>query len=795
MKNKLILAFLLFLFYFQNISCSEPFVFEVKNIEILENGNKINAFNGKAFSKNNNFQISSDKFIYIKNIDFLESIGNGNALLSSKKIKISYDHAIFDQLNNFIKASGNVKLSKIDNTLEINNDEINYDYKNNILNSDSITEIKDIFGNIYYVDSFVFEINKDLIKVKNLISKDINLNTYKSKIAFINLKTGNVFGKDVEINLENQFVQIENDFRFKGNSFKIDKNSTQITKGVFTTCKKRDSCPPWQFMAKSITHDKKKQEIIYEKAFLKIYDKPFIYFPKFFHPDPTVKRKSGFLIPSFKSSSNSNNYLNIPYYHVLAENKDITIKPRLFFDEKILLQSEYRQKNFKSSHELDLSVFSEKNKSSKNHLFYKYIKDFNFNKFDSSKINLNIQKTSNDNYLKMNNIKSDLMNDANLMENNFELELYSDDLLIDFSSAVYENLNKINNDRYEYIFPRLKIEKNFSDYNNSGDSFTLNSESLVRQYNTNVLEKVNINNLIYNSNPIINDNGFVYNHELIFRNTNTDNKNTNYKNKKNIYLSGIYQFNSNIPLIKEDDNYQKILKPRFSLKLAPGHTKDNRNSEKKIDLTNLYSIDRATDESSIEGGMSATYGFDYVVTNKNKKMEIFNIKIANNLRAEENEDLTKMNQIGQKISNVFSEITFSPNEIINTKYISAIKNNLNDISYENLITNIKLGNFLTTFDYLNENNTSIKNSYLSNKTSYSMNNSNSFEFSTRKNKTKDLTEYYNLMYQYKNDCLAASIEYNKEFYNDKDYKPEENILFKLTITPFTELDGLNIAPK
>ena len=71
-------------------------------------------------------------------------------------------------------------------------------------------------------------------------------------------------------------------------------------------------------------------------------------------------------------------------------------------------------------------------------------------------------------------------------------------------------------------------------------------------------------------------------------------------------------------------------------------------------------------------------------------------------------------------------------------------------------------------------------------TKYSLNDSNSVAFSTRQNKKEDLTEYYNLMYQYKNDCLAASVEYNKDYYTDRDLKPEESIYLKLTIIPFGE---------
>jgi LPS-assembly protein len=166
--------------------------------------------------------------------------------------------------------------------------------------------------------------------------------------------------------------------------------------------------------------------------------------------------------------------------------------------------------------------------------------------------------------------------------------------------------------------------------------------------------------------------------------------------------------------------------------------------------------------------------------------------MANNFRLEENDDLTNSNQIGEKNSNLFSEISYSPYDFFTAKYVSSIKNNIKDIDNENFTTKLKFNNFMTTLDYLNENNSSEKNSYISNTTSFSFDNSNSLKFSTRENKTKDLTEYYNFMYQYKNDCLSASIEYNKDFYSDRELKPDESILFKLTIIPFAEVTSPNI---
>ena len=152
----------------------------------------------------------------------------------------------------------------------------------------------------------------------------------------------------------------------------------------------------------------------------------------------------------------------------------------------------------------------------------------------------------------------------------------------------------------------------------------------------------------------------------------------------------------------------------------------------------------------------------------------------------ENEDLPNRNQIGEKTSNFFSEISYAPIKYLNTKYRTSLRNNLNDQVYENLITEIKVNNFVTTFDYLNENNVLDENSYISNTSTLNFDESNKISLSTRKNKSDDLTEYYKLIYEYKNDCLAASIEYNKDFYSDNDLKPDESLFFKLTIIPFGE---------
>ena len=789
MKNNFIISILIFL-CFHNFSLAQGFNFKGGNIEILDEGKLIIANKGKAISDDKNFEISSDQFEYLNETNILKSRGNGVVIIKSKKLQIKYDNAIFNQNNLTFEANGNIEISQLNKNFIIKNNKIYFDQKKNIVNSNNTTKIEDKFGNTYFVDNFEFKINEDLIKVKNLVTTDKQNNIFKSSLAFINTKSGKIFGKDVNANLSNTLI--DNDFRIKGNSVVIEENFSEITKGVFTTCKKRNGCPPWQFSAKKIKHDKEKKEIIYNDATLKIYDMPIAYFPKFFHPDPTVKRRTGFLVPSIKNSSNFGNYLNTPFFYAIAENKDFTFMPRFYADEKILMQTEYRQKNAKSDHITDFSFFTKKNGSSKSHFFYEFDKRIDLDKFDTSKFNLKLQTTSNDTYLKTNKIKSELNNENNILENSIKLDLFSNDFSINLSSIIYENLDKSNNDRYEYILPKLELTKKLNNLNFLDGNFLLKSKSLIKNYDTNIYEKQNINDILFNSNPKINKYGFFNNYEFLIRNSNTNNSNSNSKNGGNLFLSSIYQYNSSLPMMKENDFYQNILKPKLSLRIAPNHTKNDSNKVRKIDLNNIYSLNRTTDDQSIEGGISATYGIDYSISDKLNSNEIFNVKLANNLRLKRNDDLSNTNQIGEKTSNLFSEIKYSPNQILTTKYISSLKNNLNDISYENLVTEFRVNNFVTTFDYLNENNTSSKTSFISNKTNFLINDFNSFAFSTRKNKTKDLTEYYKFMYQYKNDCLAASIEYNKDFYSDRDLKPDETILFKLSIIPFAQATSPNL---
>ena len=155
------------------------------------------------------------------------------------------------------------------------------------------------------------------------------------------------------------------------------KISPRLIRAIFTSCKKDDGVSPWSIAAEEITHDKIKKQISYNNAILKIYDIPVLYFPKFFHPDPTVVRQSGFLKPQLNDSNVVGGSITIPYYGVISENKDYTLVTTLFDKNTKMIQNEFRQSDQKTKFLIDTGyVYDYKDTNGKkkniNHIFSKY---------------------------------------------------------------------------------------------------------------------------------------------------------------------------------------------------------------------------------------------------------------------------------------------------------------------------------------------------------------------------------------------------------------------------------------
>jgi LPS-assembly protein len=125
-------------------------------------------------------------------------------------------------------------------------------------------------------------------------------------------------------------------------------NYTVFENGVYTACapcKDDPKKPPlWQVKGMRIIHDQIDKMLYFENAQVEFFGVPLAYIPYFSTPDPTVKRKSGFLMPVTSNNSTYGYGVEIPYYWAIAPDYDATFNPRFMTDQGVLLQGEFRQR-------------------------------------------------------------------------------------------------------------------------------------------------------------------------------------------------------------------------------------------------------------------------------------------------------------------------------------------------------------------------------------------------------------------------------------------------------------------
>jgi len=879
MRNKLknYISILLFFFLFhKSVSANEPFEFNVTEIEIIENGNQINGYKGGIATSEDGSTISAQNFFYNKLTNILETSGNVKYLDKEKNIVITADKAIYlkndekiyttgnskavnenniitassleyNKIKNIFKAKKNAVIKDIKKDVTIYADEITYlkndekvftkdktraliknkyklnsedvTYYRNLgdLTSQKKTSVEDNSGNIYKLKNFKYNINKEVLKGKEvqvLAKVDENkIDQYFFSEGFFNFKDNSHIAKETKIKTHKDVFGDQNqDPRIYGSSSFSDQNKTVVNNGIFTSCKLNDNCPPWSIKAEKITHDKIKKDMIYKNAILKIYDVPVLYFPKFFHPDPSVERRSGFLQPQFNNSETLGSSLFIPYFKTLGSDKDLTIKPTFFekltkFEkEKYILQSEFRKKGKNSSLIADIAFLRDYKPSTDtktknvNHLFLNYFNDLKNPAYLESKFEAQIEKVTNDTYLKVfqsNLFDTPVMPDSQTtMNSNIKLYLEKEDQNLTTGIEIYENLGTKHSDRYQYTFPYYDFSKNLNSLiadNSTSGSLNFYSSGINKLSNTNNLRTTIVNDLSYSSNDFISKQGFKNNFQLYLKNLNAVGTNdTIYTSNAQIDGMSILKIDSFFPLLRSKNTIRETLTPKLSFRMNPGNNMDNySNSSTNISANNVFNINRLGLSNDFEAGRSLTFGIDYKFDqleknlSENIKDKYFELKIATVIRDQNENDIPISSTINKKNSDLFGSINNQLFDNINLKYDFSLDNDMKTINSNSINTEISINNFITTFNFLEQRNEIGSTHLLSNTTEYLINENTSLKFSTRRNKKINLTEYYNLSYEYKNDCLTAALRFNKSFYQDNDLKPTEDLFFTITLIPLT----------
>ena len=805
------------------------------NADEFEYDKKLNVLkargNVQIVDEINNYEIFSQNIIYEKNNDFIYTNKKSKALDTKRGIEMNAEIFEYNILKNIITGKNNATLENKLDDYKVSSNFISYlknqnkiftkgktfaniysKYKFSSENVVLLTDLMELISenkttvtdnsNLYKVGKFSYLINEELLKGTDmLINTNYNLPTsdkFYFKTAVVDFKDQSFYGTDPTIKVKKDiFDDIDNDPRIIGISATSDKDRSKISKGVFTSCKQNDNCTPWSIKAREIIHDKNKREIFYNNAVLKIYDFPVLYFPKFFHPDPTVDRRSGFLKPQLNNSNVLGNSFSIPYYSVLAQNKDLTTIPFIFENNLQMVQNEYREINNNSNLYANFGFVNNykstlnNKKNSIFNLFANYDLNLDLENYSYSNLFLSIEKVTNDTFLKVfdTHFQDNILKpkDYDNLKNEIKISLTNENYSLKSGLITYENLQKINSDRYEYIFPYYDYNTKIN-YSFFGGEINFSSSGSNIINNTNQLKSNINNNINYNSREFTSFDGVQSFFSINTKNLNTVGKNNSeYKSSPQIEILNELNYNLSYPLLKQNEYNINYLTPKALLKINPSDMKNYSTLDRVVNVNNIFNHNRLGLDS-FESGRSLTLGLDFKKENSENLNKFFEIKLASVFRDKEENFMPKKSTLNKKNSNLFGSINNNFSDFFNINYNFAINNNYNSIEYSNLSTRFNMNNFTTEFDLLKENGEMGNSNFIENNTSYRFDDQNFITFKTRRNRKLNLTEYYDLVYEYRNDCLSAGIKYNKTYYEDRDLKPSENLFFTISLIPLTSYE-------
>ena len=819
MKNKILLNLIILIISINStlLKANEEFNFNVTEVEVSNKGNFFKGLKrGVATTNNGQTIITADTFEYDKITNILKAKGDVIAEDKIKNYVIRSNHLTYFKNEEKIFSKGKTNAT-IESKYKISSNNVTLDRGLGVLKSNEKTFIFDDEFTEYKTDILHYTINENIFKGSNVkittnTNKDIiEKEFYNFKDGIFNLKNKEFVASETKIFVKkNIFNEEKNDPRIFGNSSKKKGNLTEIKKGIFTSCKLTDNCPPWSIKAATIIHDQEKQDIIYDNPILRVYDFPVFYLPKFSHPDPTVRRRSGVLQPQLNNSDLLGSSLLIPYFHTISNNKDFTFKPTIFDSEIYMLQGEYRQKHENSNFVADVGltkgyqtkVAGKKvdNRNNIGHLFAKLNTELNLKNFTTSKLDFSFQKVSKDTFLKI--FEPNLINinekikpvSQNKLTSDINLRLENENYTFDTGVIAYETLSGNNSDRFQYILPFYNYSKEI--YKNSLANFNFSSSGSNNFFDTNKLKSTVNNNLNISSIDFFSNLGFKNNFNIYFKNLNSLGKNLDtFKSSPQIELMNIINLETTLPLIKATDNSTNIITPKLSFRINPGDMRDYTNSSRNLNANNIFDINRLGISDTFEGGKSLTLGLDYTKESAENLNKYFELKLAGVLRDTNQKNIPASSSINQKTSNLFGSTTYTLSENATATYDFSLDNNFNTLEQNSVGLNLSLlpnaeNDYRLTNEFrFTETNGKIGDANVwSNSTIINFNENNYLTFNTRRNRKINFTEYYDLVYQYKNDCLVAGLKFKKSYYTDRDIQPTEDLMFTITFFPISQYE-------
>jgi len=242
---------------------------------------------------------------------------------TNKPLHLQGDQLVYDTSGNRVIARGNVEIF-FDNDI-LTADEVVYDQSANTLTAAGNVILKDANGNVIRADRYTLtdDFRDGFIQQLSAVARD-----------------------DTRIAAEE--------------AVRRDGNITYFKNGKFSPCKSEAGMPPlWCISASRIVHDAEAATITYQDAQFELFGVPIVYFPYFPHADPSVKRRTGFLLPGVSISDTLGFTTEVPYHIALNPSYDFLFNPLYSSKQGILYQGTWRHRLAEGEYQIKLAAIDQ----------------------------------------------------------------------------------------------------------------------------------------------------------------------------------------------------------------------------------------------------------------------------------------------------------------------------------------------------------------------------------------------------------------------------------------------------
>ena len=609
--------------------------------------------------------------------------------------------------------------------------------------------------------------------------------------------------------IENMRVRLTDNSRIAAaGGRRIGGTRTEFRKAVYSPC---DLCetdptraPIWQVKASRVTHDQETRDVTYRDAFLEFYGIPVMYTPYLSHPDPTVERRTGFLVPSYGSDSELGTFISTPYYFDIAPNMDATFTPIVKTNEGVLGSGEFRHRLSSTDYiaQASLTYASRDGGSSKG--LRGHLRGDLRHEFDRTwRGGIDLHLATDDTYLRRYDFESPDTLENRIYAEGFRGRNYAS------ANAYYFQGQRSTDDESDtpIIFPKLNYNY-VSDPGNFGGLWKIDTNALILT-RTGGTDSRRLSAKTNWELPYISRLGEVY---RLFASLQTDAYWVNdvaESDAPDNEISGLSGrafpqagLEWKLPWARRDGRFTQIVEPIVSFVMAPSSQNPDRipNEDSlsfEFDDTNLFSENRFGGIDRVEGGSRVTYGLS---------SGIFGIKsgfssffIGQSYRLSKDNDFGSDTGLDDHFSDIVGRVDISPTRYVNALY--RFRLDKDDLTPRRNEVQAMLGvpKFRLSVNYLSIDQQNL-NDILDPEDEFRDREEITLGFSSQAterwrfgaNTRRDLTAgggslRHGAFLNYEDECFLFQVDYSRTFTQDRDVKPSDTILFRVVFKTLGEV--------